>query len=407
MNQQSPITAETPTPTGKPAGHSVPFGVNEMRLTARQWLATAAILAIVLPATPRLWKKIERFPTGPDYRIPYSLSKDYWLYQRRVEQLQDHSQIVVLGDSVIWGEYVRPAGTLTHFLNERSGQPDRFVNCGVNGMFPLAMEGLVRDYGGSLRNRKIILHCNVLWMTSPKADLSTTREETFNHARLVPQFTPRIRCYRADASERLSAIVEHHVGFSAWAGHLQSAYFNERSVPRWTLEDDGGSPPRLPNAYRNPFGQILLSVPAEPGEDPDRGPGSPRHKPWKEGGAQPARFEWVGLANSLQWGAFQRTVSLLRDRGNEVLVVVGPFNEHMVAEDQRPTYRAIRDGIAEWLQRNEIAHVVPAALPSELYADASHPLTEGYALLAETLLKEPVVRVWLSTGTSPIDGRQR
>ena len=25
----------------------------------------------------------------------------------------------------------------------------RFVNCGVNGLFPLALEGLVRDYGGA------------------------------------------------------------------------------------------------------------------------------------------------------------------------------------------------------------------------------------------------------------------
>ncbi|MEO8347622.1 MAG: hypothetical protein ABI610_01825, partial [Acidobacteriota bacterium] len=39
---------------------------------------------------------------------------------------------------------VRPDGTLPHFLNEQSGLPGKFVNAGVNGLFPLALEGLVR-----------------------------------------------------------------------------------------------------------------------------------------------------------------------------------------------------------------------------------------------------------------------
>ena len=65
-------------------------------------------------------------------------------------------------------------------------------------------------------------------------------------------------------------------------------------------------------------------------------------------------------------------------RGNDVLVVLGPFNEHMLAEDNRPAYRKIRDGIAAWLGQNQIPAVVPETLPSDLYADASHPLTDGY-----------------------------
>jgi len=87
----------------------------------------------------------------------------------------------------MWGEYVLPDGTLSHFLNEQSGQPPMFVNAGVNGLFPLALEGLVRYYGGPLRGRKVLVHCNALWMSSPKADLRTEKEERFNHADLVPQ----------------------------------------------------------------------------------------------------------------------------------------------------------------------------------------------------------------------------
>ena len=384
-----------------PVAAEPPFGMNEMRLTGRQWLITAAILLTCLLATPRLWKKAERFDTGRDYRIPYTLSKDYWLYQRRLEQISDPSQVVILGDSVVWGEYVQPAGTLSHFLSSETGRPDGFVNGGVNGLFPLALEGLIENYGGTLRNRKIILHCNVLWMSNPKADLRVQKEETFNHSRLVPQFSPRIPCYRADASERLSVIIERNVGFSSWVGHIQNTYYDQRSIPAWTLQDDGGSPPRRANAGRCPLKQITGVVPGEPADDPQRGPQSSRHKPWNHEGAEPGRFDWVTLDDSLQWQAFQRVVGLLRSRGNDVMVVIGPFNEHMVAEDQRPTYRAMRDGIAAWLARNPVAHVVPETLPSDLYADASHPLTEGYALLAKAIYRQEAFRKWLATYSAP------
>ena len=379
----------------KTAAPEPPF-VNEMRLNARHWTVAFGILAIVTLLTPPLWKKIERFEPSRDYRIPYPLSKDYWLYERRLHQITP-TNIAVIGDSVIWGEYVRPDGTLPHFLNEQSGQPGIFVNTGVNGMFPLALEGLIRYYGEPLRYRKVLLHCNVLWMTSPKADLNTPKEERFNHAGLVPQFTPRIPSYKADLNNRLAAIVERHFTFSQWVNHLQNAYFEQKNILTWTLEEDGSDPPRRPNAYNNPFAQITLKVPKESAADPDRGPASPRHKAWSATGQSSARFEWVDLDQSLQWAAFQRLVGLLQSRGNDVLVVLGPFNEHIMAEENRPAFRRLRDGIAEWLAKNRVAHVVPELLPSGLYADASHPLTEGYRLLAERLCKEEAFREWMGT----------
>ena len=96
----------------------MPFGVNEVRLDAWQWAATILIVGLVLLLTPWLWERLERFDTGRDYRIPYQLSKDYWLYGRRLSQVTGHEQILVLGDSVVWGEYVAPDGTLSHFLNQ-------------------------------------------------------------------------------------------------------------------------------------------------------------------------------------------------------------------------------------------------------------------------------------------------
>jgi hypothetical protein len=373
-----------------------PFGVNEMRLNARQWLAVAAIVLAFVVAVPRAWKRVERFDTGPDYRIPYALSSDYWLYQRRVDALADTSTVPVFGDSVVWGEYVRPDGTLTHFLNACAGGRVRFANCGVNGVFPLAMEGLIAHYAGSLRGRKVIVHCNALWMSSPKADLSTREEETFNHPALVPQGFGRVPCYRADAATRLGYIAQRNLGFFAWVHHADDVYYNQMSVPKWTLAQDDSDPPRCPNAWRNPLSRITMRVPGEPADDPQRGPSSPRHRPWNARGARPTHFDWVSLGASLQWQALQRTILLLRERGNDVLVILGPFNEHMVAEDQRPAYRTIRDRVAAWLESKRIARVVPETLPSDLYADASHPLTQGYAELSRRIWSDPVFQQWLN-----------
>jgi hypothetical protein len=383
-----------PAPTQpNPPLTDIPF-VNEMRLNWRNWLIAIGLIVIVLLGTPRIWKKIERFDTGNDYRIPYSLSRDYWLYNRRLEQVVKSTNAVILGDSVTWGEYVAPDGTLSHFLSEESGKPEAFVNGGVNGLFPLALEGLVDYYGKPLKGRKIMVNCNLLWMSSPKADLQTHKEEKFNHSRLVPQFTPEIPCYKADANERLSVIVERNVSFMSWVTHLQSAYYSDKSVPIWTLQDDGEEPPHYPNAYKNPFSQIKLEVPAAPKDDPERGPASPRHKSWLQNGGSPAQFEWVEIESSLQWGAFKRAIEKLRSRGNQVFVLVGPFNEHMIGTESMPGYRKLYEGVTAWLKEHGVAFAAPKPLASELYADASHPLTEGYRLLATELFSDAAFNTW-------------
>ena len=78
--------------------------VNEMRLNARQWaLAAGIILLLISSDAAGLWKGVERFDTGPDYRIPYDLSKDYWLYaptaggQDRSRQHRDAGRLGGLG----------------------------------------------------------------------------------------------------------------------------------------------------------------------------------------------------------------------------------------------------------------------------------------------------------------------
>jgi hypothetical protein len=67
------------------------------------------------------------------------------------------------------------------------------------------------------------------------------------------------------------------------------------------------------------------------------------------------------------------------------MVLLGPFNEHMLTDEGKQTYSELRSGVISWLAGRGIACCVPTTLPSEMYADASHPLAEGYAVPANQL----------------------
>ena len=78
-----------PVDRGAPVPQEPPFGVNEMRLTGREWIATLIIFIAFAIIAPRAWKYFESFHTDRDYRLPYVLSKDYWLFERRLQQISD------------------------------------------------------------------------------------------------------------------------------------------------------------------------------------------------------------------------------------------------------------------------------------------------------------------------------
>ena len=79
-----------------------------------------------------------------------------------------------------------------------------------------------------------------------------------------------------------------------------------------------------------------------------------------------------------------------------MFVLVGPFNEHMLKEQSRAAYGDIKSQIEAWLAETEVPHLVASVLPSALYADTSHPLAEGYALLAQQLLGAPAFQSLIS-----------
>ncbi len=170
------------------------------------------------------------------------------------------------------------------------------------------MEGLVEYYAAALRDRPVIVHCNLLWMTSPKADLST------DEGREVQSSPPGAAVPAADIPATgptrprgwawwPSATWAFSPGWSTWRSPISA----RRAFPagRWKRTTASRRAARTPGATR--LSQITLAVPGEPQRRPATAAReSPRHKPWTAGGGKPTRFDWVGLDQSLQWQAFQR-----------------------------------------------------------------------------------------------------
>ena len=359
-------------------GQSVMFSSNEVRLSVFQWLFAFGVVGVLLYFVPIFWVRMEQFESGSDYRFPYQLSNDYWLYSSYCREVCAEEKTVILGDSVMWGQYVKKNQTLAHYLN-KLGEKDSFVNLGIDGAHPSALCGLVEYYGGAISEKRVILHLNPLWMSSKKHDLQISKEFRFNHPRLVPQFFPNIPCYSSSISERMGIIIERNLPFFGWTRHLQLAYFKDengvgRNLPEWTIV----------HPYDNPFKVFTLEI--NDLTDDFRY----EAKPWTERIATKLDLPWVELGTSLQWSSFQRLVKILKERNNLVLVLVGPLNEHMLNEESLAAYNKIKKNIEILLKEKNISYYIPSVLPSEFYADISHPLSEGYALLAEQLFDNDV-----------------
>ncbi len=357
------------------AGGAIVFSSNGMRLNFREWLIALGVLVVLIYILVFVWGKVEKFEAGEDYRFVYKLSEDYWLFERYCELVCAEGKSLVIGDSVVWGQYVEKGETLSHYLNELSGE-ERFVNLGLDGLHPVAMFGLLKYYGGDISGRDVLVHLNPLWLSSDKYDLRSEKEFSFNHPRLVPQFFPAIASYRAGLFSRIGVIIERNLFFLGWVKHVNLLCFadDERGVTDfcgWLVE----------HPYENPFSDIGSKLRSWSGDSPVRE---------REAGTKAERrydLPWVYLERSLQWHYFKRVIELLRQRGNRVFVVVGPFNEHILEPESLAEYNEIKRIIGGWLVENKVDFYIPSALAEEYYADASHPDVEGYALLAGQILE--------------------
>jgi hypothetical protein len=355
------------------------FSSNGIRLSWRQWLFAAMIVFCMLFYWPSIWQKLEKFQHGINFRMPYKLSSDYWLFERYCHSKRADEQVLLIGDSVIWGHYVSRDNTLSACLNNITGS-NRFANFGLDGAHPAALDGLLRYYGRDIAKRKIILHLNPLWFSSPKHDLQTDKEFQFNHPELVAQFTPAIPCYKASFSKRFDIVLSRYIPLLNWTNHLNTMYFDDKDIPNWTIE----------NPYKNPISAITLHL-SETDEFEQ-----PKAQTIISDNIQTTNNDqWVDLQTSIQWRFFRRIIALLQERKNRIFVIVGPFNEHRLEGTSLEAYRKLQQVIESWLVQNNIEYYIPPALPAALYIDASHPSNEGYDVLAQQLLGNQVLEQFL------------
>ncbi|MCF6174144.1 MAG: hypothetical protein L3J71_00095 [Victivallaceae bacterium] len=356
------------------------FSSNAIRLSNQELLITGIIAAlIILFVIPLLWQAAEEVNMDDDFRLAYDYRDDYWVYEQCVEQAMEKYPVVFIGDSVIWGMYVDNKHTLPAILNRKLNQQVA-ANLAIDGLHSVAMDGLIRYYGAAIKNKTVFIYLNPLWMNSKKYDLSADEEMDIHHPRLVTQFSPALTCYKEPLATRMGVLLERNLPFYSLLNHIRLSFFDNDSFAQWVLD----------NPYKNPASQISLSV--DPIEKEHRN----SKQDWSQKGITKQDWNWVALAKSKQWTAFKGIVELLKSRNNRVCVMVGAINPYILTDKSLMQYDSRIKGIVEWLKNNKIGYIKMPELPSSYYADASHPLDKGYEIMADAILKTPLMEEYYS-----------
>jgi len=328
-------------------------------------LIAIAILIVAGASVPHLFPVTDTAVFTGDYRIPYSMGYDYFLYGRYSKRVSSMDVIPVIGDSVIWGHYTDGGNTLPANLN-RVYPKAKFMNMGLDGIHPAAMNGLVEMNLSYFRNRRIIAGINLLWMSSPRHDLTGPVNSETNHKLLLPQFYPVIPSYAPSFEGRLSAVINRSLTFFLWIDHIKQTRFAEKSFYQWTMSN----PHKCITEYFLETGDTFS--PPE-GTAPEK--------------MQEQNISWVGTDKSLQWKFMVETLIMLKNNGNRVCAVITPFNTYMMHGESRRKYFSILAEMKAVLRSNGITAVMPLKPGKKYFADASHPTAQGYRLIAEAMVK--------------------
>ncbi len=319
-------------------------------------------LTIVMPP---VFSPAEKKDFSSNYRIPYELGEDYYLYSRYIETMAGEKSVMVLGDSVIWGHYVQHDQTLSARLNSIYGK-NIFYNAGIDGIHPAAMKGLMEHYGKSVKNRKVIVGLNLLWMSSPRHDLTGARNDEINHRSLLSQFSDRIPAYGASVEDKVSNIINRNITFLGWINHIKKNFFKNESFYKWTLKNPIASPAEFFVKEKSKEYRIPASLPGK-GIKQD--------------------VKWVNTEKSYQWKKIKELISLLKNGNNKIMVLMTPYNTASLTDKSLEKYNRIIEEIQKYFSDNSVAHTGPVKLDKKFFADASHPGAEGYTITAEEITR--------------------
>ena len=194
---------------------------------------------------------------------------------------------------------------------------------------------------------------------------------TVMHPRLIPQFDRSIEGYGDPLKKRMAAVLERNLPIYSLLNHLRGVWYDNKSLAEWMLVNPSSDPLTRPGFY-------ISAVEREHRN---------RSTPWNKPRAFEVGYDWVPAERSLQLKAFIRAAKLLEERGNEVTVVVGAFNTHMLDERSLEAYDKLVSDAEDRFDDAGLKYLELETLPSESYADASHPLDAGYENMAEQIIK--------------------
>jgi len=294
-----------------------------------------------------------------NYRVPHRMNEDYYLFKKYSGHLASDNAIQIIGDSVIWGHYVSEDDTLSAYLNKFS-KDKKFANMGLEGIYPIAMNGLIRNFS-MLKDKKIIVGFNLLWISSPKHDLSGEPEHNINHKKILPQFYRGIPSYKPDIEDRLTAIISISAPL-LWIEHIKMNYFKEKNFYAWTIENPHNN---IMNYFSGNSNGIY--IPPEP---------------MRLTQANKQNIEWVEIEKSIQWKYLLKTISYLKKNGNDIIVLITPFNTYMLTDQSRDKYYSIISDIRKELSGTDINFIIPEIQEKNFFADSSHFTAEGYRAIA-------------------------
>ncbi len=359
---------------------------NTVFLNGREWLIVLGVFIAISLVVYNGFNRWERIPVETDFRSTCweARMSDYYAYSQWANYARDHYKILLIGDSVIWGQEVPNNETVSHFINQQLGK-EEVANLGIDGLTLAALDGMVANYGSAFRNTNAIVELNPLWMSSPKRDM---REKgNFHHPRLVPQFDPRIKYFK-DFNERLGYVIEHHLKVPPFVRHLMVNYYDNKSVANWLLE----------NPYRNPLSAITFQGPSMMKEKQGLG------TDWASREKDPAKIElrddpFLNPDESVMFEHFLRALDKLKKHNVNAMVLLGPFNTYNLNPESRQKLFTMIGQIKQILDKRGVTYFDATCdlLPSTAYADQCHALASGHAQLAEAMVKDPKVQRWLAT----------
>jgi hypothetical protein len=243
----------------------------------------------------------------------------------------------------------------------------RFLNVGLDGMHPVALAELLQYHAPGIANTRVILQFDPLWLMMEGPSSPHTRAMIYNRPDLVPRLAAHFSGPFRDAASLSWSHLTRNSPIRDWGERLADARLD---FIAWSLD----------HPYENPMKAITSALPPSEDSHPQR------LKHWDYELRVPSR--WAVLPEDDQWAAFLRIITLLQSRGNDLLVLLGPMNEHMMTPETRESYRTLRDRMEEILRSKGVRSFAPSLLPTEQYGDICHPLGSGYATLAREMLQK-------------------